>query len=627
MTQMTPVVSDAGKVSWGQKLRWFLVPPLVTAVIILIAMAMSLNQYEQGTAGRVVAGVTVWGLDLSGQTEAQAEESLATMLPYANEEVIIFVDEVTGERWRRTPAELGLRFDTAATAAAAAEVGRAGDGLTQLQEQWSIWYHGKPVPPVVILDEGQLDRAIAELAQAIDQPAQNAVLYFNGEETSFTDAQMGRQLDRGELKSRLLQPLTDLRGAELPLLIHQLPPQVVDATQATNEAKQVVASPVSFYIAEPLADDDLARWELSVETLTNWLRVEMVDLGNGTYRHDVLIDQVALRNWLSPLAAQLHREPVNARYYFDDNTEQLVLVEPHINGRELDVEGTMAAFNQAVKTADRTIPFVLEPIVPVAHSGATAEELGITELVSDSTTWFYGSSDARKHNIARAASNFYGIVVGPGEEFSFNEFLGPISEADGYETGLIILGGRTIEGVGGGVCQVSTTIYQTAFWAGFPINERLEHGYQVYYYNDGEGPGMDATIFSPLVDLRFTNNTPYHLLIENYYNEVNQSLWVKFYSTSLGRQVEKYGPVYENIRPPKPDVWEENPDLAPGEVEQVDWAVEGAKVTIRRVVRNENGDLLLDDTFVSNYIPWQNVYQYGPGTDIANFDVSTLWDD
>ncbi|MCZ7668107.1 MAG: VanW family protein [Chloroflexi bacterium] len=170
-------------------------------------------------------------------------------------------------------------------------------------------------------------------------------------------------------------------------------------------------------------------------------------------------------------------------------------------------------------------------------------------------TWFYGSSDARKHNIARSAANFYGIVIAPGEEFSFNDYLGTISEDDGYTEGLIIVGGQTIKGIGGGVCQVSTTMYQTAFWAGFPITSRLEHGYWLTYYNDGEGPGMDATVYSPdedenpafEVDLKFINNTPYHLLIENYYSAENEALTFKFYSTSMGRTIEKDGPYFENV--------------------------------------------------------------------------------
>jgi vancomycin resistance protein YoaR len=336
-----------------------------------------------------------------------------------------------------------------------------------------------------------------------------------------------------------------------------------------------------------------------------------------------------VRGWLSQYADQLYREPRRARFYFDDATEELVVVAPHINGRQLDVEATLAKIQAQIDSGNRRIPFVLKEITPTVHAGATAADLGVTELLTQTTTWFYGSSDARKHNIARAAANFFGIVVAPGEEFSFNKYLGAISEADGFTEGLIIVGGRTIKGIGGGVCQVSTTLYQTAVLAGFPITERWEHGYMLGYYNDGQGPGMDATVYSPIVDMRFINNTPHHLLIENYYSTENEALTFKFYSTSLGRRVEKTGPEFANVVPapeaPEEDEWVFDEDLDEGEVVQIDWTTEGAQVTVHRTVYNADGDVLIDEDVVSNYIPYPNVYHYGPG--VEPYDYSLVPDD
>ncbi|RMD48024.1 MAG: vanomycin resistance protein VanB, partial [Candidatus Thermofonsia bacterium] len=223
-----------------------------------------------------------------------------------------------------------------------------------------------------------------------------------------------------------------------------------------------------------------------------------------------------------------------------------------------------------------------------------------------------------------AAANFYGIVVAPGEEFSFNKYLGSISEADGYEEGLIIVGGQTIKGVGGGVCQVSTTIYQTAFFAGYPIVARQEHGYWLDYYNDGEGPGMDATVFSPIVDFRFVNNTPYHLLIENYYNQELEALTFKFYSTSMGWTVEKGETQILNeteVPGPEEDRWEFDPDLPPGTVEQIDFATQGADVIVQRIVRDANGNELINEFFTSHYIPYPNTFHYGPGVEPYDYSL------
>ncbi|MDX1436018.1 MAG: VanW family protein, partial [Anaerolineales bacterium] len=250
----------------------------------------------------------------------------------------------------------------------------------------------------------------------------------------------------------------------------------------------------------------------------------------------------------------------------------------------------------------------------------TAAELGITELVNAETSYFYGSSGPRIQNIETAASSFHGVLVGPGETFSMAEILGDISLDNGYAEAWIIYGDRTIKGVGGGVCQVSTTLFRNAFFSGFPIAERHPHAYRVYYYELTQGnshnttlAGLDATVFVPLVDFKFTNDSPNWLLMETYVNAAGRSLTWKFYSTSDGRRVEWDSTGLQNkIEAPEP-LYQENPDLAKGEIKQVDWAVEGADVTITRTVF-KGDSTYLEDRFVTHYRPWRAVYEYGPGT-------------
>jgi vancomycin resistance protein YoaR len=600
----------------ARNLRWFLIAPITTAVIIVLIGAAGLALYQQQHAGRVFTGVSVWGVDLSGMNEEDAGKALLNAFDYPSESSIVLTDPQSGREWIRPPAALGVRFDVQSTVDLALAVGREGDPLSRLGQQFGSWYYGHQVSPIVIFDESVLDQAIAEIAEEIDRPAQDASLAFDGSNVSFASAQVGLSLDKSDARARLQEPLSSLQNAQVQLLVHETHPRVQDTGEAAEQIKSIISGPMSLYLREPLEDVDLDRVELTVEELANWIRINVVDDEAGNASTEVIVDENAFRAWLTPYAAQLQRKPVNARFYFDDNTRELVLVEPHVSGRELDIEATTRQFLQQVNTANRSLPFALREIVPEVNSQATASDLNITELISESTTWFHGSSAERKHNIARAASNFYGIVVAPGEEFSFNEYLGDVTAEMGYQTGLIIFGGRTIEGVGGGVCQVSTTAFQAAFWAGYPIVERWEHGYRVGYYDDGEGPGMDATVYSPIVDFRFINDTPYNLLIENYYSEANSSLTFKFYSTGLGRIVNKDGPYIENVVPPKPDIWEYSDEVESGEIVQIDWAVEGSDVTVGREVLNNSGDLIRQDTFVSHYIPWQNIYQYGDGAPV-----------
>jgi vancomycin resistance protein YoaR len=589
--------------------------PITGTVLFILLLAALVLLYQGRHVERIYTGVMAWGLDLGGMQPKQAQEALSAAFPFPEQRQVTFQDTGTGREWNYSLAQLGLTFDVGTTVDAAYSVGRDGGPWRRLSEQFASWYYGEQVAPIVLLDEAVLDRAIGRMAAEINQPASDATLSFDGVEVDYESSQLGRSLDIADTRARLLATVITMQDAQIQLLIHETQPRVSDTSLAAQQIRQIMSGPMTFYLQEPLDGVDLEPVVLPVEEMVNWIRVHSVDSGQGQAETQVIMDENAIRAWLAPYEELLHRDPVNARFYFDDETAELVLVEPHVNGRELDVEATANLFLSQVVTPDRSMPFILREIVPVANSSATAEELGITGLLSESTTWFYGSSSERMHNIARAARNFYGIVIAPGQEFSFNRYLGEVSADQGYETGLIIFGGRTIEGVGGGVCQVSTTAFQAAFWAGYPITERWEHGYQVHYYDDGEGPGMDATVYAPLVDFRFINDTPYHLLIENYYSEANSSLTFKFYSTSLGRRIEKAGPVITDVVPAKPDIWELNDELQAGEIEQVDWAVEGAKVTVQRDVYNASGDLLRQDIFVSHYIPWQNIYQYGPGTE------------
>jgi len=246
--------------------------------------------------------------------------------------------------------------------------------------------------------------------------------------------------------------------------------------------------------------------------------------------------------------------------------------------------------------------------------------LGIRELVSSQTSYFRGSNAERMTNIQIAAERFHGVFVPPGATFSMGEILGDVTLDNGFAEAWIIYGGRTIKGVGGGVCQVSTTLFRTAFMAGFPIVERHSHAYRVSYYEQtvsGRDPllaGLDATVYFPLVDFKFVNDTPYWLLMETYFNASAQSLTWKFYSTSDGGSVtfDSSGP-RKIVSAPTP-LFELNPELKKNEIKQVDWAADGADATIVRTVW-KNGAVYFTDTFTTHYEPWQAVCQYGPETE------------
>lgn len=601
-----------------------LVPPITALVLIVLLVAFSVAGFQSEYDGRIYPGVTVNGIELGEMSLAEAETALAAAFPAGEQPLVTLIDAESGRTWQKSHAELGLRLDREATAEAAYKLGRRVNPFTNLRDMFQSWYYGRAVAPVFILDEGQMAAAVNELAGEVNRSAANAELRVDAETAVYIPSQVGRILDQDALRAALAAELLSFQPLTVNLQVTEVAPTINDPITVSTGIQHTFNSPLTLYLQEPLDEADLQPITLQPDELVRWLRVDVVEDDNGNLQHSVFIDENAARHWVSQFAAELYREPVRARFYFDDNTRELVLVAPHVNGRELDVEATVQRLIAQANTPNRSVPFIVNEIVPAVNASATATELGITELLTETTTWFYGSSDARKHNIARSAANFYGIVVAPGEEFSFNKYLGSISEADGYEQGFIIIGGQTVEGIGGGVCQVSTTLYQTAFNAGFPITERWPHGYMLGYYNDGEGPGMDATVFSPIVDMKFINNTPHHLLIENYYNEEFEALTFKFYSTSLGRRVEKEMLPWENVTEvpsSDQDRWEYRENMEPGTVEQIDWATEGADVTVRRTVYNANGEVIEERLFVSNYLPVPNVFHYGPGVEPYDYSL------
>jgi vancomycin resistance protein YoaR len=211
-----------------------------------------------------------------------------------------------------------------------------------------------------------------------------------------------------------------------------------------------------------------------------------------------------------------------------------------------------------------------------------------------------------------AARNLNGVVIPPGYDFSFLREIGPITKAAGYLESLIIKGDATVPGIGGGVCQVSTTVFRAAFWAGLPIVERNQHSYRVSYYEqDGTPPGLDAAVYDPGVNLRFRNDTGHPVLLQSAVDPVSGTLIYRVYGTRTGRQVRLEEVDISNRQEPEkplPDV--PDPSLPLGERKQVEWAAEGMQVTVTRAIFEADSPTTMD-TFVSKFVPWREKWLIG----------------
>ena len=320
------------------------------------------------------------------------------------------------------------------------------------------------------------------------------------------------------------------------------------------------------------------------------------------------LNEEALRTVVIGWSRQVSFPAQDARLRFDDASGQLTVLQPSRSGQRLNVDLAIEAVRQALASDSRmgTLPIIAIP--PDVDSGQL-NQLGIRELIASGTTFFGGSSSARVHNIGVAAEKFLGTVIPPGGIFSFNSTIEAVSGANGFEDSAIIWGDRTAVGVGGGVCQVSTTVFRAALSAGFPLLERHNHGYVVSWYGD---PGFDATIYTPYVDFRFLNDTDAHLLIQPVVDNVAGVLSFRFYGTKPDREVEIGEAEVKDIKQPGDRIYQEDASLEPGQIKQVEWAKKGMTTTVIRKV-TENGRSR-EDKIVSVYRPWNAMFLYGPGT-------------
>ncbi len=579
---------------------------LAVALILLLAvlvlgLAAAVVLYERAYADRVYLGVNVMGLGLGGLTRDQAQAVLAQRLGDYQEGRLLLR---YGERaWPISPHELGVRLDAHATAVAVYAVGRHGTLLDDLRQQAEALWLGHTVRPVLEFDEGVATVFLSRLAGQINQPVRDAGLVIRDLRVQVIPSQMGREVDVAATRARLYEHIAGLSGGTVEVVVRETHPAIADAQAAQAQVERMIGRPLNLTFAE----GGQRRWALDQVTIAGMLLIRQVKEPDGWVHLEADLDADRLRAWAQGLAAQIDQPPRDARFHFDPVTKTLSPTLTSQMGYTLDVTQTVALISQRVTGEDRNVALpvqITRPKVAVEDAG----RLGIHDLVVEASTNFKGSSWGRMRNIQVAASRFDGVVVPPGEVFSFNEHLGEVSAATGYEASIIIWGNRSAVGIGGGVCQVSTTAFRAAFWGGFPIVERWAHGYRVGWY---EPPvGLDATVYSPVVDFKFKNDTPGHLLIQTATDLSAGTVTFRFYGTPVSRTVEMEGPFEDNVIAHGPPIYEEDPTLPEGATRQIDWAHDGVDVTVRRIVK-EGDEVLYRDTFFSRYKPWQAVYLVG----------------
>jgi vancomycin resistance protein YoaR len=350
------------------------------------------------------------------------------------------------------------------------------------------------------------------------------------------------------------------------------------------------------------------KFEYNTYTLTDKDLIKILDFRTGFNRQSM--DAIIL-----DIASEVNHDPQNPKFIFENG--RVTEFQPALDGIRIDNEGLkdkiINSLNQIENSNDKIIAFDI-PIQKTPPEVTTdgINNLGIKELIGRGASTYFHSITSRVHNVVLAASRINGTLVKPGDTFSFNDTLGDVSQFTGYQQAYIISEGKTILGDGGGVCQVSTTLFRSVLNAGLPIIERQAHAYRVGYYEQDSPPGIDATVYGPSPDFKFKNDTPAYILIEAKADPKKYSLVFELYGTSDGRVSSISKPVVTNIVSPPEDLYQDDPALPAGTIKQIDYKAWGAKVTFNHKVER-NGVTIFSKTFLSNYRPWQAVYLRGTG--------------
>lgn len=541
---------------------------------------------------RIYSGVTVAATPIGGMTRAVALATLQQEL--ANAPLPPVNLTLADRRWTVDPLQVQGRLALVDAINQAYLVGRQGRLGERVTAQLFASLRGAAITPSIVYDQRLLRDAVATVASQVDRPGR-ATLRLGA---LTLPAETGLMVDQDATLQTLL---TELRLAPpgqplfAPLVVKETAPPAAAAVDPAAVTWGPVRSPV-------LLQDDLFGLELALDPMSlNSLIVA---------EQPLQLDEARLAARLTELGKPLTLPARDARFHFNSDTGGLTVIQTSQTGRALDVDATVAALRSSLAAGSDHAPLVMKEIAPAVDMNRMAE-MGIHELVATGTTYFAGSSVDRMRNIEVAAAKFDGIVIPPGQLFSFNKIVRDVSGANGFEDSLVIWGDRTAVGVGGGVCQVSTTIFRAAYEGGFPIVERYNHGYVVAWYGD---PGMDATIYTPDVDFKFRNDTNAYLLIEPVVDTANGAISFNFYGTKPGRTVTIGTPQVTDVKEPDAPTYTVDDSLAAGQQKQVEWPKKGMTVAVQRTIV-ENGTTRTD-TLTSRYQPWRAVYLVGPGTEI-----------
>jgi vancomycin resistance protein YoaR len=567
--------------------------PLFTCAA-LCGLGLGLNA---AFADRALPRVTVAGVDVGALPASELRDRIVREAARPWAAAAVTVRGPDRLLWSTTNADLAITPDVDRAVADALAYGHTGS-LAQRLVSWVNALRGRAALPYAMLgDSAAVDVWVRAIAVAVDRPATDGAMVVTYRGVDATPAVVGRETDGAALRRALLAPDT-LGDRAITLVVHETYP-AVDPSGIREAAAKAIAATTALQIAagDRTRSEDaagLATLLVIDKAIPSPNELDAIPAGatapETRYVYRVRLDGTRVAQWVSRLAALLDHPARNATYAVQPDGSLAVV--PSVDGVKIDQPELVSEVTTRLFTAV-TAPREISPSFVADKPTFTTEQaqLYLSQMSRISTfTTTYPANAARHANITTGAMQFNDVVIAPGGSFSFWDLLGPVTVERGYAFAGAIINNRSDENViGGGLCQVSTTLFNAVARAGYDILERHAHG----YYIDRYPLGFDAAVFEPGVDFKWRNDTSYPVVIKAY--PYAAALRFDLISVPSGRRVVIGDAVQSNLVSPAPDL-PADPAYLPGAV------VQGRDVTRSWTVW-EGDAVVHEQRFSSHYVP------------------------
>jgi len=574
----------------------------VAGLLVILAAGEAL-----ASAGRVHPRVSVAGVSVGGMSPAQAKATLQNqLLERAQKPVTVVHGDKT---WEVAGTDIGLDFDFDRMVATAMAVGREGGAPQALASRLDAWLGGLEIPAIPSAEAPKLNATVDKIAEGTDDPHTDATVKLSGTSMKVVPAVSGVVLDRAQMTRLLVTAMASTeRRVKAPVGEDEVDVTDTEAADAIKVAEQMISAPATVvYESE--------TWTFSPDQIADWIAFKQVDASapssgaappsgeaTGTVSlAPVISAKKATETIIPALGAGIGRPAKDAEF---KTARGSVTIIPSEEGIGPDVEALALSLTNelVVPGSQRSVELRTRRTEPSLTTD-DARAMGVKERISTYTTTYEASNRPRVNNIHKLGDALDGTLVKPGGTFSFNGSVGERTAAKGYTEAPAIVNGKLVPQLGGGICQVGTTIFNSVFESGLPVVQRHNHSFYISHYPKGR----DATVSWGGPDFKFRNDTDSWILISVSYT--NSSITISLYGTDPGYEVDAQTGAWERVRP-YPTQTIKDPTMAKGSKVIEDSGQTGRSITVKRIV-TKDGTEVRSDTFVSNYKPKIQVVRVG----------------